>query len=196
MQSLSRRDVLRTAALGGLISATRPLLADSPDSSGQPAESPEKPAENRADGLLLTVGIPAIFHARSLQSASAINVVLSNLTHKPIRFWSVSCSWGYANLSLEFKDAGGHEWQATKTPRPWYRNVPSTHQLADGESAVFAIKLSTELWQNLPVWKEHAGQTMQMRVRFDVPEEDQARKHAVWTGALRTVFSSYQVTQA
>jgi hypothetical protein len=149
----------------------------------------EKPA------LLLSVALPAVHGQRPLHSDETFAVVVMNASDKPASVWREWCSWGYHNLSLEFRDKNGKEWSVTKQPHEWTRNFPDFAELAPGESIIFYVKLTEDVWENLPPLKELAGKKIKMRVRYEIGEDADTKRENVWTGKLESAFQEYTVAK-
>ena len=147
--------------------------------------------------LLHSVGLPAIHDRRLLTIDATVPIVVTNTSPKPVRIWRDTCSWGYANLSLELKDSDAKADDPgrllVKLRRDWLRNAPDAAELAPGESLVFMIKLSDDVWKDFDFFKSRVGKKVRMRVRYHNVEEARALEHKVWTGSLHTAYQDYVV---
>ncbi len=168
-------------ALVGLlaVASAAPVPAD---------REPERPP------LTLSVALPAVHGQRVLPYGGTFTVVVTNTSAKPVRVWRDWCSWGYFNLSLGFED-GDAERVVEKEQRGWNKNYPDAAELAPGESILFPVTLTNEVWKDLGL-KDRVGRKVKMRVRYCVPPDDDAVKLGVWAGTLRTAYQTYTVENA
>ena len=193
MRSITRRLALlrslRTLTAGAAVVGAGRLMAVERGAPRAEAILPE--VGPKFSGLLLSVALPKSYGKRQLQARGQYEAVVTNLTAGPIRVWRDWCSWGYYNLSLEFR-SGERTWLSTKKARGWDRNHPDEAELAAGESIVFKVVLNED-WQDLPSWDEFIGEMLEMRILYAIAEDMQSQEKGVWVGSLATAWQTYEV---
>jgi len=192
MGAISRRLAilrgLQTLTGGTAIVGAGRLMAATP---GFPETEPARADVAHSGGLLLSVALPKSHGKRHLQAGGPFDTVVTNLSPEPIRVWRDWCSWGYFNLSLEFR-SGERTWLATKKVPIWTINYPDEAELAAGESIVFKVVLNED-WQDLPPWDEFIGNVLEMRVLYAIEEDKQSTEIDVWLGKMATAWQTYDV---
>ena len=133
--------------------------------------------------------------ARSIdlsQDKAHFDVVLTNVSDKPVRLWKEWCSWGYFCLSFEVQDGTGKLTAVRKTPRGWDKNFPSFQTLQPGSNMVFEVNFGSD-WEN-PVLPEK-GKSIQVKMRavYEIPPDDEAKKAEVWTGKVASPEEAYVI---
>lgn len=168
------------------------LWAVLPVAAGGPAAQGAPPTDGK---LLVSAAIPAVHQQRNLQVGGSLDVVIVNTSDQTQRVWRDWCSWGYYNLSLEFRDGDGNTWVCEKKPRGWTKNYPDAAELAAGESIIFRLELGDEIWDKLPKVAAGAERKLEMRVRYAIDKDEDATRQQVWTGNLATRWQSVRVTR-
>lgn len=156
-------------------------------------DRPAGPRGESAGGLMVSAATPALHGQRVIQAGGTVPVVLTNLSERPMRVWRDWCSWGYENVSLEFRDARGHVWTCRKKPGTWFKNYPDFAELGAGESMVVMVKLDAGVWQDLPPLGEMSGKWINMCVRYEVKEDEHSRKDGVWVGKIENGEQAYRI---
>jgi hypothetical protein len=100
--------------------------------------------------------------------ARSFQVILTNLSKKDQAVYQEWNSWGWDNLSFEFKAQTGEKYLFKKVRGVFTRNVPGTYTVHSGKQKVYTIEFNTENWSVEPAFKE-SGQTRGMfKVRYQV----------------------------
>jgi hypothetical protein len=134
--------------------------------------------------------------ARSItlwQPSSHFNVVVTNISDKPVRLWREWCSWGYFALSFVVTDEAGKAAVVKKSPRDWDKNYPDWTELAPGDSMVFEVTFAEGTWTNSPLPAKNASLKVRMKAAFEVREDGQSKKLNVWTGKVESPELSYTI---
>jgi len=142
------------------------------------------PGQNAKTMWQLSISVPLSHEERvvSLDPSQHFHVVLTNTSGQPQRFWKDTCSWGYDVLSLELTGEHGKKAIIKKKPRNWRKNFPDFWTVPPGGNLVFDINLGGDTWEGVP--GADFGSKVRMRAIIDVPGDEEARDHKVWTGHL------------
>lgn len=135
--------------------------------------------------MILSVAVSGPESKRELKVGERHPVVLTNVTKTPIRIW---CGWprAWECLSFDFEDSRGKKWSAVPSMLS-RRDSEKTVDLNAGESIIFPVLMDEE-W-----FKDFAGASVKMRVRYDVPKSLLTRTYEVWTGGLVSAGQEYVV---
>jgi hypothetical protein len=115
-----------------------------------------------SDWLLTAVPQTEGKRGQVLDISRPFHVILTNATNHNLVVWKDWCSWGYFNLSFEFKGKDGKIIKVEKDTRVgWTRNGPAEFVVLPGCAYTFTIDLlgSNTKWTN--VLDLHGAMTMQ-----------------------------------
>ncbi len=127
------------------------------------------------------------------QPSQHFYVVVTNTSGEPIRLWREWCSWGYFNLSFVVTGEGEKAVAVTKKPRGWDRNVPDWSIVPPGGHMVFEVAFDEAIWQNAPLPAGGRPRAIEMKAIYEVPADDEARKHGVWSGRIVSPEETYTI---
>ena len=104
-----------------------------------------------SDWLLTAVPQTAVKNGQILDISKPFQVILTNATTHNLTVWSESCSWGYFNLSFEFKGKDGKIVKVEKDKRVgWTRNGPVEFVVLPGCAYTFTVDLlGSKEWTNV-----------------------------------------------
>jgi hypothetical protein len=81
-------------------------------------------------------------------SQTSFQVILTNLS----KFYQEHYSWGWENLSFEFRSRTGERYLFRKVPGAFTRNFPTTDTIQPGGRKVYSIKLDSSDWVVTPAF--------------------------------------------
>ena len=124
-----------------------------------------------------------------LSVSSPFHVILTNATNHNLVVWQSWCSWGYFNLSFEFKGKDGQIIKVEKDTRVTFtKNGPAEFVVLPGCAYTFAVDLrgSNTEWTNVQAL--HGAMTMQAIYKNSnkVPDAVQKQLKPVWTGQVKS----------
>ncbi|HVX84379.1 MAG TPA: hypothetical protein VH253_06150 [Phycisphaerae bacterium] len=119
-----------------------------------------------APELQVTVATPEGGVWMLRDKSSALEVVLGNLTGKPMELYQSWNSWGYFNLTLEW-EADGKKGTVTPVGRGWTKNFPSTTTVPAGGVMVRSVDIGGD-WTGWPELKD--GMKLTLRAVYDSKE--------------------------
>ena len=148
------------------------------------------------------------------------DVVIQNVSNRPVRLWSYNCSWGFDNVSLQVLAINGKrlskpilltrgvtEWTANMpTPRvlpPHGIVVQEIHLYSDGQKVppgeagklpdgVYTLP-GGDVYINFPLPKRGEREQVEMRAFFDIPTDVWAKQDGIWTGRVTSAVNDYTV---
>ncbi len=109
-------------------------------------------------------------------------VEITNTSAHELRLFEEWNSWGYCNLKFVF-DNGFHEYWVCKQPGLWYRNFPSWHTLAPGESFQIPVAFADHIWSNLDQIRTNAKQISSVRAVYEQYNVAFAPPEDYWHGS-------------
>lgn len=109
-------------------------------------------------------------------------VEIRNTSARDLRLFEEWNSWGYCNLKFVFGN-GSHEYWVTKQPGLWYRNSPSFHTLAPGESFQIPVALADHIWSNLDRIRTNATQITAVRAVYEQYSAGFGHPEDFWRGS-------------
>ena len=145
--------------------------------------------------LELKIAIPIHHNHRSLNAAEQMHVLVKNVSDVPLRIWTDRYSWGYDNLSFELVGDDGKVQRIKKLPREWSKNFPDWLELKPGDTYVLTVNLLDKtVWENALAGGPGKKPTLvKLRAVYEISPDEQATKHAVWTGKLQTAVDTYAI---
>lgn len=146
-------------------------------SLGGHATEPEAPPP-------LTVRIvPTQYHEKTGRTISGdFQVVLTNVSDRPVRLWREWCSWGYFSLSFVVTGEDGKSVAVRKKSRGWDKNYPDATIVPPGDHFVFRVSFDDAIWQDSPLPERGRSRTVQLKAEYAVESDEQSEKLGVWTG--------------
>lgn len=121
------------------------------------------------------------------------HVVITNVSGQPVRLWKEWCSWGYFNLSFVVTGRDGKTFVVKRKPRGWDKNYPDWAIVPPGDHRVFDVSFEDSTWENVPVPPASRLGRVRMKAVYEVPEDEQTRKHRVWTGQAASPEEAYAI---
>lgn len=152
--------------------------------------------EDHSSSLRLEIAVPINRGTRTIfltNSSSHFHVVLQNVTHRPLRIWSESCSWGYEALSLEIRQANGYSTLLTRKTIFWKQNFPDFLTLLPNEVQVFDIYFARGDWPHFPLPPQGRSHLITLRAVYNVLPDAFANRHGVWTGRILSPGLTLQI---
>jgi hypothetical protein len=121
------------------------------------------------------------------------SVVITNIGRDSIRLWRQTCSWGYANLSFEAKDANGATVAVTKKQRGWEKNFPDWITIPPGDHFVVDVAFDVASWQNSPLPKAGQQKLVSLRAFYEIPADPETKANKVWVGKVASPQNMYAI---
>jgi len=205
---MNRKRFLISAAGATLAPAVVPGLAMAESTHG---DAPDRVITDSAQGLALSI-LPSEFVPGADSKAPAqrvirfhsrprhFNVVLRNISRRPLRLWGEENSWGFYNLRLEITgldDKVQKPISVRRGPVGWGGNGPRYVVLPPGEMLVREIELAltaedgkvtstARSYYNFPFPADLMERKIQLVVYYTVEPSDEAKTNGVWTGMIAT----------
>ena len=154
--------------------------------------------EKPADALSVRI-VPTNFQEKAGRSITLwqptqhFHVIITNTSGKPLLLWKEWCSWGYYTLSFEVMDENGKKTHVKKMPRPWTKNFPDSITILPGDHMVFEVSFAGATWQNAPLPPKGKSHKIKMKAVFEIVEDEQSKKHGVWTGKVSSPEFPYTI---
>lgn len=120
-------------------------------------------------------------------------VVVTNVSAKPVRLWREWCSWGYFGLSFVVTDGDGNPVVVKKRARSWPKNYPDWTTLEPGDHMVFEVSFDEPIWQDAPMPEPGNSRPVRMKAVYEVRVDDETKEHEVWTGRVSSPEADYTV---
>lgn len=145
--------------------------------------------------LEVSIAVPVQDGRRFLEYSAdghSFRVVVRNVSAQPVNLWSSKYSWGYANLSFEFKDETGALRTVQKKPREWTKNFPDACTLLPGDDLVLDVDFTSSDWDGAP--KAATGTksvVISMRAVYEIRPDAESQKLKVWTGRAESPWREY-----
>lgn len=98
---------------------------------------------------------------------SAVEVVVENVSGKPLSLYQSWNSWGFDNVRLEW-EVGGKTGTVTAMDRSWSKNFPSTTTVPPGGAIVRQVDIGN-MWFGWPALKE--GMKLNLRAVYESKQE-------------------------
>jgi hypothetical protein len=120
------------------------------------------------------------------------DVLLRNVSDKPLNIWQDDNSWGYYALNFELMDESGKKWVVTKIPVAFHANAPSFWTLKPNETLVIDVCFTDDQKSDWQKWKGFPhNQTVSMRAIFETQEDGFSKEYSVWTGCAVSEWNKY-----
>lgn len=128
------------------------------------------------------------------------HVLLTNVSAHPLTLFQEWNSWGYYGLSFDITYPDGRKVHATRAPRGWDKDFPSTFTLAPHGYYVFEVSFD-RTWLSSPRTEPTSGQGLSCRLRaiYSIArQEDDAHSFPPgaplpWTGTVQSSEDAYRV---
>lgn len=124
----------------------------------------------RSPTLTLTI-IPSSYSSQgsakpvlSFSHRGHFHVLLTNVSPHPVILFEEWNSWGYYGLSFEITYPDGRKLLATRAPRGWDKNFPSTFTLAPQGYYVFEVSFD-RTWTSSPRTASKSGDSVSCQLR-------------------------------
>lgn len=144
--------------------------------------------EPQAPATLAVRIVPSRYHetgGRAIelyQPSQHFDVVVTNVSDRPVRLWREWCSWGYFSLSFVVTGEDGKSVTVSKKPRGWDKNYPDATILPPGDHMVFEVTFDDAIWQNSPLPERGRSRAVKLKAEYAVGGDKDAEKLGVWTG--------------
>jgi hypothetical protein len=129
------------------------------------------------------------------QAGDHFNVVLTNITEKPVTVWKEWSSWGYFCLSFQLTDDSGKPTRVFKKSRVWFANAPDPMTIPPGDLAIFDVSFNPSEWEGLPPLKPGEIQRVRMVAVYEVTPSKEADEMGVWVGTVSSTDHTYQIVR-
>lgn len=128
------------------------------------------------------------------------HVLLTNVSAHPVTLFQEWNSWGYYGLSFDITYAYGRKVHATRAPRGWDKNFPSTFTLAPQGYYIFEVSFD-RTWLPSPRTEPTSGHGLACRLRASYSiarQEDDTDALPLgaplpWTGTVQSNEDAYVV---
>lgn len=160
-------------------------------------DPPRDDAAREQPGPALAVRIvPSAYRERAGRSIGGrFHVVVTNVSKQPVRLWKEWCSWGYFNLSFVVTGEDGKTSVVKKHGRNWANNFPDWMIIPPGDHLVYEVTFDETVWEGAPARPpgRDLGQPLRVKMKaiYEVPADDHAREHGVWTGRVSSPEETY-----
>jgi hypothetical protein len=126
------------------------------------------------------------------------HVLLTNVSPRPVTLFEEWNSWGYYGLSFEITYSDGRKVLATRGPRGWDKNFPSTFTVAPQGYYVFEVSFD-RTWTFSPRAESKSGDsvTCQLRAIYSVERQKGDEElvdpgaPAPWVGTVGSQEATY-----
>jgi hypothetical protein len=95
-------------------------------------------------------------------------------------------SWGYYARSLVGTDASSPTYELARRETGFTKNYPSTDALNPGEFLITDVYPCDGSWYVSPKLPSGQDATLRLAGSFRIPADQDAGKHAVWTGDIQS----------
>jgi hypothetical protein len=127
------------------------------------------------------------------------DVLITNVSNKPVRLWQEWNSWGYYCLQIEIVTRNGTRHLLKKKPTGFTRNFPEFIELPTGQSVVWHVDLNPTEWEDLSWFPKYMSVRAKIRAVFKIEKTGTGPGDAfdtdhwgIWTG--QAVSPSYDFT--
>ena len=116
------------------------------------------------------------------QPSQHFDVVVTNVSGRPVRLWREWCSWGYFSLSFVVTGEDGKSVAVRKKPRGWFKNYPDATIVPPGDHLVFEVSFDDATWQDPPLPERGRSRTVKLKAEYAVGSDERSEELGVWTG--------------
>ncbi len=112
--------------------------------------------------------------------------VILRTKDKPVRVFQTSNSWGWQTRLFTAVDRydSNKKYRIIRNPRPWYKNVPSTHEIKAGNLLITDINLIDGSWKVEPPLEEGRAHRLLLTAHFNLDVSSEAKIQKVWIGKI------------
>jgi hypothetical protein len=119
------------------------------------------------------------------QHSPHFDVVVTNVSDKPVRLWREWCSWGYFSLSFLVTGEDGKPVVVRKDHlRAWTKNFADASTVAPGGQMGFEVKFDDRVWQDFPLPAKGQSRSVLLKAVYAVTSDHWSEKCGVWTGQV------------
>ena len=141
-----------------------------------------------APKLRVMLALPEHFGERSIilrePKTDAINVVIENISDKPLNVWNEWCSWGRQNLAFEITDAAGKKQVIERAMTDYLKNYPDYLTLAPGDAWILPALIRSGDWPGFPEPRPNSEARLTLRALYRINPDADTKKLGVWTGEV------------
>ena len=135
----------------------------------------------------VTVSLGIVERGR-IGTDGALHVIIANTSDqpdaKPQSHFDEWNSWGYDNVTLEWKDAEGHWGTVTKAPRELgMEMLPTTTDLKPGDALVREISFDPKVWRGWPTFTDRLTRYT-LKVTYRSTGDPKVPEARGWTGSV------------
>ena len=127
------------------------------------------------------------------QPTQHFDVVVTNVSDRPVRLWREWCSWGYFSLSFVATGEDGKSVAVRKKPRGWDRNYPDATIVNPGDHFIFEVSFDDAIWQDSPLPEKSRSRTVRLKAEYAVEGDVQSEKLGVWTGRVSSPEARFTI---
>ena len=154
--------------------------------------------ERRTDSLSVRI-VPTSFRERGGRTIVLSNpsdhfhIIITNTSDKPVRLWRDWCSWGEQTLSFQITDENGKAFLVKRLPREYTKSYPDWSTVPPGDHMVLEMSFNPKAWNPSPLPAEGKSREVKMKAVFEIPEDEDTKKHNVWTGKAESPEQTYTI---
>lgn len=129
----------------------------------------------------------------------SFDVVLTNVSDKPLRVWESWNSWGWKNLSFEITLSNGQVIYTEQTDAHlWTKNVPSWEQIPPNRHYVFRVNFQPMkqggVWDNsILEYVNESTTKCKIKAIYEICQSDELYEENVWMGRVESEEEEYLV---
>ena len=115
-----------------------------------------------------------------------LQVILTNVSQKPVTIWAQGSSWSHENMSFEVT-RNGVKRHIVREPIGWDSNVPRPFTLLPKEHYVFRVGFHHDGWPRDWLPERFSGQVYTIRAIYRIKPEEPAKEFGVWAGTVSSI---------
>lgn len=121
-----------------------------------------------------------------------LQVILTNVSRKPVTIWAQGSSWSHDNMSFAVTH-NGVKRLIERAPIGWDSNVARPFTLLPGEHYVFHVGFHDDGWPRNWLPERFSKQVYTIRAKYRIRPEERAKEFGVWTGTVSSTPHDYVI---